>query len=304
VKHSKVANALLSVIVLGCFGQSVNVAAQDLPLSGCQSGHIPLTNKPGWPQGTTVDVYIDPAITGQRLTSVQTAFNTWTGNSGANGSGVTYHYVSTPPPEGHGYRVLNQMPPSGDRAETFTYPDGTVTPTAGAVTYLSPGMTTPAAVLEAMSHEIGHPAGFGHCNDCEPSESIMATKVQYTNDNDVIGRATSPTPCDNQQLYLLNHPECRPAPEGGLDTWCVYCCCWISFGDTCAAPTPECDNQSCALCCPGNHCDANFGSCMPDLYFEGCNISQSYIDMCMDSDGTIYRDCQCHWGGPRESHSH
>jgi hypothetical protein len=100
VKHSRVAHALLSVIVLACFGQSVNVAAQDPPLSGCNGDHIPPKNKPGWPQGTSLDVYIDPAITGQRLTSVKTAFDTWTGNRAANGSGVTYHYVSTPPSEG------------------------------------------------------------------------------------------------------------------------------------------------------------------------------------------------------------
>ncbi len=94
MKHSKVANALLSVIVLACFGQSVNVAAQLPPLSGCNGTHIPPTNKPGWPQGQgQVDVWIDPAITDLRRSSVESAFNNWTANSGANGSGVTYHFV-------------------------------------------------------------------------------------------------------------------------------------------------------------------------------------------------------------------
>ncbi len=72
MKHSKLAKALLSVIVLACFGQSVNVAAQDPPLSGCV--HVPPTDKPGWPQGTTVNVWIDPAITGGRVTEVGRGF--------------------------------------------------------------------------------------------------------------------------------------------------------------------------------------------------------------------------------------
>jgi hypothetical protein len=36
----------------------------------------------------------------------------------------------------------------------------------------------------------------------------MATSQRYTNDNDVIGRATTPTGCDNQQLQLTNYPNC------------------------------------------------------------------------------------------------
>jgi hypothetical protein len=154
---------------------------------------------------------------------------------------VTYHFAGgAEPPDGQDFKVKNQTPPGPNppRASTDTYPNGSA-PTTGAVTYLSPSITNLAAVLEAMSHEIGHPAGFGHCEDCDPSESVMATKVMYTNDNDVIGRATSPTPCDDQILYLLNHPDCLPAPEGAvLGTWCVYCCCWKSFGDACEAPSP------------------------------------------------------------------
>jgi len=135
VKQSKLANALFSAIVLACFGQSVNVAAQGPPLSGC-GDHLSYINKPGWPQGRIVDVYIDPAITGSRLSAVKTAFDNWTADRGANGSGVTYRYVNTPPSEGQGFRVLNQMPPSGDRAETFTYPGRTVTPTGLSFTAL------------------------------------------------------------------------------------------------------------------------------------------------------------------------
>ncbi|MDX6528091.1 MAG: hypothetical protein QOH41_381 [Blastocatellia bacterium] len=282
MKQSKLASALLSVIVFACFGQSVNVVAQLPPLSGCNGTHIPPTNKPGWPQGQgQVDVWVDPAITGLRRSSVESAFNNWTANSGANGSGVTYHFVGgSEPPDGQGFKVKNQTPPGSNppRIVTFTYPDGTVTPTSGAVTYLSPSMTNPAAVLEAMSHDIGHPAGFDDCDDCDPSESIMATKVRYTNDNDVIGRTTSPTPCDAQKLYLLNHPDCLPDPEGAvLDTWCVYCCCWINFGDACTAPTPMPTPTPTPLATP---LGGEGGYCYP----TGCARGYYSFDLCCCTD--------------------
>ncbi len=79
--------------------------------------------------------------------------------------------------------------------------------TAAATTYLSPSITNPAAILEAMTHEIGHPEGFGECPSCDPTDSVMATKIQYQSDNDVIGRATSPTKCDDAAL-ATNYPPC------------------------------------------------------------------------------------------------
>ena len=78
----------------------------------------------------------------------------------------------------------------------------------GAFTQLAPTLTYPPAVLEAMSHGIGHTFGYSDCDYCSPTSSIMATSQRYTNDNDVIGRATSPTACDNQQLQLVNYPRC------------------------------------------------------------------------------------------------
>lgn len=102
------------------FLNSFNVMAQNPPLAGCPSGHAAPVNYRGWPQGQSVDVYIDPAITGLRRSSVETAFNNWSQNAGSNGSGVTYNFVSQPLPAGTGLTVLNQQPTSGDRAYTVT----------------------------------------------------------------------------------------------------------------------------------------------------------------------------------------
>lgn len=75
--------------------------------------------------------------------------------------------------------------------------------TVGANAYLDDSMTNPAAILETMSHEIGHPAGFGHCS-CAVGESVMSLTNYDANDpasmNQARGRATTPTACDNANM--------------------------------------------------------------------------------------------------------
>lgn len=190
------------------------------------------TSTPGWPPGTTVNVYIDPNIIGNRRTAVITAFDNWTQSRGLNGSQVSYQIVSQPPPTGTGYTVVNQQPVSGNRISTDTYQYNGTGSTTSAVTFLSPTVTNPNAVLEAVSHDIGHPAGFGDCDSCAPSESVMATRDRYTNDNDVIGRATTPTGCDDEQLFRDDYNGCPPVPPapGSGWAWDIYCCCWVDGG--------------------------------------------------------------------------
>src|SRR5438105_4452434 len=226
----------------------------------------PLQSTNGWHQGQTVSVYIDQAIIGDRRSAVMTAFNNWSQSGGPNGSQVTYQFVDQPPPQNTGYTVLNQPPPSGSREETFTNPDAAGY-TVSAITYLSPSMTNPRAVLEASSHGIGHPAGFGDCGTCAPNESVMATRDRYDNDNDVIGRATSPTQCDNEKLYLNNYgggPPSLPAPGSGW-IWSVYCCCWVGPGTPPPTPTPTpnptsdpCDVDPNSAACLNQTCDICF----------------------------------------------
>jgi hypothetical protein len=187
-------------------------------------------------------VYIHPAITGERRSAVETAFSNWTASRILNGSHNTYQFVSQPPPANTGFTILNQQPSSGDRAQTTTVTNDTTGNTMYATTYLSPSMTNPDAVLEAMSHEIGHPMGMGHCEDCAPNESVMATRDRYDNDNDVVGRATNPTPCDNAQL-LYNNGGCQatlPGPGFGW-AWDVYSCSWVETITPLATPTPGCE---------------------------------------------------------------
>jgi hypothetical protein len=164
VKNLTPTKSLFLFVLVGLWFSYLNhdVMAQQAPLAQCSSGHAPPVNYRGWPQGITVNVYIDPAIIGPRRSSVETAFNNWTQSRGSNGSNNSYYFVTQPPPAGTGFTVLNQTPPSGDRAQTLTSTNNNTGNTMYAITYLIPTMTNPDAVLEAMSHEIGHPLGLGH----------------------------------------------------------------------------------------------------------------------------------------------
>ncbi|HJQ33284.1 MAG TPA: hypothetical protein VJ866_13940 [Pyrinomonadaceae bacterium] len=93
----------------------------------------------------------------------------------------------------------NQSPASGDRAHTDAYVNDTTGYTMSANIQITPDMWNPTAVLEAMAHEIGHVYGLGHCPTCSKTQSVMATPG-YSDPNEVTGRVTSPTGCDNQVI--------------------------------------------------------------------------------------------------------
>ena len=48
----------------------------------CTSQNTPPITKAGWPQGATVQVYIDPTITGNLLDVTQQAFLNWNAANG------------------------------------------------------------------------------------------------------------------------------------------------------------------------------------------------------------------------------
>ena len=198
----------------------------------CTSQNTPPVTTAGWPQGTTVQVYIDPAITGNLLDVTQQSFLNWNAaNNGANGngSGVTYEFITSPPNPGtYSYTVSLGTPANGVRAVT-SRPVNSQLQTLAATTVIDSRVTDPFAFFEVMAHEIGHPAGFGECDSCAPGDSVMAPgPPDY---NTVVGRPTSPSPCDNKKLKQVNYPT--PTPGGGdndtalEDPWrnflCYYC---------------------------------------------------------------------------------
>jgi hypothetical protein len=172
---------LKQIIVFICFAIYFNFSqdiftrtqAQNLI---CNSQNSPPVPYRGWVKNSTVKVYIDPSITGDRRDAVIQAFNNWELASAGNCSNIHYQFVIVPLSGTSGFTVLNQQSPSGARATTETITNNITFDTMSAKTFLAPTLTHPPAVLEAMSHEIGHPMGLGHCITCYPQQSIMATR--------------------------------------------------------------------------------------------------------------------------------
>jgi hypothetical protein len=196
-------------------------------------------------------VYIDPAITGNFLDVTQQSFLNWNAaNNGANGnnSGVTFEFIDSPPNPGtFGFTVSLGTIANGDRGFTNSSVNSQ-NQTLTASTVIDSRVTNPSAFFEVMAHEIGHPAGFGHCDSCAPGDSVMA--LGPPGYNDVIGRPTSPTPCDNQKLKQDNYPPTptptpTPPPGGG------------ESGDPCTA------NSQCTggLICRNTTCQSH---CAPE----------------------------------------
>ncbi len=181
----------------------------------CTSQNTPPVTTAGWPNGATVQVYIDPAITGNLLDVTQQSFLNWNAaNNGANGngSGVTYEFITSPPNPGtYSYTVSLGTPANGVRAVT-SRPVNSQSQTLSASTVIDSRVTDPSAFFEVMAHEIGHPAGFGECDSCAPGDSVMALGPPEGQYNAVVGRPTSPSLCDNQKLRQVNYPTPTPTP--------------------------------------------------------------------------------------------
>jgi hypothetical protein len=198
----------------------------------CTSQNTPPVTKAGWPRGATVQVYIDPTITGNLLDVTQQAFLNWNAANGTTGnnSGVKYEFINSPPAPGtFSYTVSLGFPPNGVRATTNTAANSQLQ-SLSATTVIDTQVTDPLAFFEVISHEIGHPAGFGECETCAPSDSVMGPGPPQGQYNAVVGRPTAPTPCDNQKLKEVDYPPApsptpTPTPENtGGNGFCTNTC--------------------------------------------------------------------------------
>lgn len=211
----------------------------------CSALSTPSVDKRGWKKGEPVSVYINPYFTGEARQAIVNAFNIWNTANQLNNSGVVFTFPTTPPGAGAKFFVNPgtdlrdpERPKDRIRAKTDTYTDPTTGFNTSAVAYLEKLMTDPGAIFETTVHEIGHPAGLGHCTNsgCTSQTSIMTPVVKRSLDptanfNEIYGRVTSPTACDNKVLELLYPFPCSdPAAEfacpfnGGLwDTETCVC---------------------------------------------------------------------------------
>ena|SRR5258708_1905107 len=81
-------------------GFSLALGAPTIEAQNCTSQNSAQVENGGWIKGAEVQVYIDPAITGDQRNAVKQAFTNWNGANGTDGnnSRVHYSFVDSPPP--------------------------------------------------------------------------------------------------------------------------------------------------------------------------------------------------------------
>jgi hypothetical protein len=212
---------------------SNNASGQTCPANG--SANI---QSAGWQKGTTVSVFIEPGLTGDARRAAEQAFTNWNAASGTNNSAVTYSFTTTRPTSGvgnylivgYGTNLTDAATGNQVRAQATYNSDPTSGHTTRGGIRIDESMTNFDAVLETMVHEIGHPAGLGHCtgSGCTPSSSVMTLVVvnppTAANFNRSYGRSTVPTACDNQTLMVSNYPPCSPPVTDTCTSWDANLC--------------------------------------------------------------------------------
>lgn len=225
-----------------CFGIALGcILNLDAKAQNCTSSNSPAVVQAGFPRNTQVQVYISPnppnanGFTQSQINAIRTAFGNWQNASGINNSGVTFNFVTTMPPAGTYQWLVGHEQPTvtpGTRAESGV----PVTDAAGnaqqAVTVIDPRVTDPAALIDVMAHEIGHPMGFADCNSCTATDSVMGAGNKRSDYwNGTSGRPTSPTNCDSQRLQEANYPYCNPPVNQSSCLWDVNTCsCSLNNG--------------------------------------------------------------------------
>lgn len=192
----------------------------------------------GWQKGTTVSVFIEPGLTGDARRAAEQAFTNWNTANGSNNSGVSYSFTTTRPTSGvgnylivgYGTNLTDAATGNQVRAQATYSSDSTTGYTTRGGIRIDESMTNFDAVLETMVHEIGHPAGLGHCtgSGCTPANSVMTLVVVNpptpANFNRSYGRSTVPTGCDNQTLMVSNYPPCFPPVVSECNSWDTNLC--------------------------------------------------------------------------------
>jgi len=208
----------LAVVVICVFLLSINilglVSADEADCTNCtpppNNGSVASAQQSSWPAGATVRVYIDPAfaqIPGA-VQAIQDAFTNW---SNAAGSGVTFQFSSTPVSGQNTYTVNRQEPSLGPGFQGETGGQTSGGHRYSAFSNLNPGVTLPAALTQAMAHELGHTFGLGDApGNCQNRGSAMNLAPSL---NDTTRGADGPTNCDSGASAQYNNYGATPTPS-------------------------------------------------------------------------------------------
>ncbi len=217
---------ILEVLVLDVKAQSVEpLGCPPTPPTQCSNAGI--TNRGRtWPQGSSVNVNIDPSFNPEQQAAAMRAFQNWqsAGASGGNNSGVTFTFSSNPnppsmtPPAGtYNAQVWNRNSPQNPGRGG----DNAVTQNAGATHIISQEIwintqtTDSCALAQTTAHEIGHGFGLGECSSCPSDSSVMNIG---TNGYNSLNGTYGPTACDNTKVNQVG--QYSSGGGGGGETEC------------------------------------------------------------------------------------
>jgi hypothetical protein len=157
-----------------------------------------------WRQNSTVTVNINPYWPEAQRDCVRTAFNNW---ANAGNSGVTFNFTYNSTPSANSNTIqVNWQTPSADpvtgyqpRGETFNFPRADNSSLSRSVINIDPRVNNCTALIDVMSHEIGHTFGLGDCPECCPGTTVMdgpySAYPDYFNE-ETNARTTGPGSCD------------------------------------------------------------------------------------------------------------
>jgi hypothetical protein len=199
------------------------------------------TTKGMWPQGSTVNVNIDPTFNQAQRTAIVAAINSWNANRFFYGNDCNVTLANptfSPTPLGSSFysynlQVSNSSGDSSGPSQGDCSWGGTATFRAYAVIRLNANnlFTFPGWCQHVMAHELGHSFGLADCYYCNGCQSVMSGPSVCS--PTALG---GPDPCDNSAVHTYG--ECGLVGGGG---GCINTC-------TGGGETRTCD-PGCDSCC-------------------------------------------------------
>lgn len=172
------------------------------------------TPKGMWPQGSTVNVNIDPTFDQEQKDAIVAAIDSWNAKKGFNGNDCNVTLADPTfdsMPLGSSFYSYNlQVSNKPISTPGDCNWGGTSSFRAYAEIRLNPAkiFTFPGWFQHVMAHELGHSFGLENCNWCDPCQTVMGVP-QACNPYSPGG----PTPCDNEAVK--NYGGCGPIAGGG-----------------------------------------------------------------------------------------
>jgi len=206
----------LATLLLAC---AFRVAGQTSSLSPCKVGkNASAFGFWTWAANSNIKVYtLGTDLTELELPYVLKPLQTWNAVSEVTGSGVKFEYIgSTSAPlycdncltimRG---KVFDKAKRHATELRTFSAHADQIMSWAHIV--IDPVLTNPAALTNAMAHELGHNFGLVDCYSCKSRSTVMIQFKTVNEPNDMEG----PTACDIAQVKAAFRElavRVRPSP--------------------------------------------------------------------------------------------